>query len=251
MTYYKILRKDLLHNGFQYALGLNIDHLPFSTSEMCSPGGLYFCKLDDLHLYFHFGELVGEIELPADARVHHEPLKSKADKLILKGITPKGEFFVKHVDEISDFFKFVPTRMKTPEMCLTAVNHNPMNFYFVPKELRTPDICALAVKVNPSLICYVPHELRTLDMCTAVLIQNPSLLQHVPDKLKTPEMCLTAVRHSPFNIAVVPLSLLTAQMCAEAIEQNPCVIEYIPDEFKTPEMCQRAIDWDPRLEQYV
>jgi hypothetical protein len=131
--YYKILRRDLLHRSFQYKLGLNVD---------TKYRGLHFTTLQHLDLYTNYGDLVGEIEIPADACVYHEPpchFKSKTDKLILKSLTSKEEFYI-----TSNFFKLIPPDALTPEMCETAVKHNPMLFYFVPDRFKTS-----AVSRNP------------------------------------------------------------------------------------------------------
>jgi hypothetical protein len=70
--YYKLLRKDLCHHGFQYKLGLNVDTVPFNPSGSCEAGGLYFTDMAHLHLFDMFGDLIGEIEVPADAQIYKE-----------------------------------------------------------------------------------------------------------------------------------------------------------------------------------
>jgi hypothetical protein len=100
--YFKVLRKDLCHHKFRYQIGLNVDTVPFDPTGSCKPGGLYFSDLAHIHLFFSRGELVGEIELPTDARVYVEPgdtRKLKADKLILKNIVPIADFILTHPEQ--------------------------------------------------------------------------------------------------------------------------------------------------------
>jgi hypothetical protein len=45
-------------------------------------------------MYFRpFGNLIAEIEIPIDAKVHKEPCKLKADKIIIKSIVDESEFY--------------------------------------------------------------------------------------------------------------------------------------------------------------
>jgi hypothetical protein len=155
LTFYKILRKDLLHNGFKYRLGLNIDSNPFSISVPCSPGGLYFTELRHLHYYADYGELVGEIEIPPDAQIYEEPgdaTKWKADKIFLKSIVPMRDFFATHVDKNYNFLEFIPPTAKTFEMCQTAIRKNPLLFRYVPQKFRTAEMIQFVCRYCPGIL---------------------------------------------------------------------------------------------------
>src|SRR5579872_5726063 len=86
MTYYKILRHDLNHYGYQYHHGLNVDPIKFNPQNTCSPGGLYYTTKEYLWRYLHIGPYVARVEIPEDALVHAEYNKWKANKLIIKEI---------------------------------------------------------------------------------------------------------------------------------------------------------------------
>ena len=90
-VYVKILREDMTHHNFLYKEGLNVDTVPFNPRGTCSPGGLYFCILEDMPQYIEYGPLIADVELPADATVYTEEHKLKADKIILKNIKPIQE----------------------------------------------------------------------------------------------------------------------------------------------------------------
>ena len=87
--FYKILAKDMIHNGFEYKPGLNVDRIPFNPDSKCAPGGLYFSDLENIHKFFGYGPLIARVTLPPDARVIRESKdKLKADKIILSDIGP-------------------------------------------------------------------------------------------------------------------------------------------------------------------
>jgi hypothetical protein len=174
--FYKILRKDLIHRGFKYKLGLNIDTVSFNASEPCSPGGLHFCTLEKLPSHVNYGEFVGEIELP-------------------------------FANNLSEYH--LPLRHYTREMCEKAVHeiavrHRPSLLPHVPRRYRTSEMCHSAMSADPSFFRYVPYKLKTLDMCKNAIIYCPWNLPYVPETLKTSEMCRTAVSHHPLLMSYVP-----------------------------------------------
>ena len=90
--YYKLMRKDEIHNGYQFSSGLHVDPVPWNIKSQCSRGGFYFCELKDIPKWIDLypdNDWVRHVTLPPDARVHHESNgKSKADKIILTGPVP-------------------------------------------------------------------------------------------------------------------------------------------------------------------
>jgi hypothetical protein len=54
--YYKILSKNLIHRGFQYKEGLNIDTKPFDPSIDSLTSGLYFTDLYNIFYFMDYGE---------------------------------------------------------------------------------------------------------------------------------------------------------------------------------------------------
>ena len=84
--FYKFLNDDLIHYNFQYGLGLNIDMRPFTPTNRCSKGGLYFCdESNSLCHWKSYGKKLAFIEIPDNARVYVEYFNFKADKLIITG----------------------------------------------------------------------------------------------------------------------------------------------------------------------
>jgi hypothetical protein len=85
MNYYKILKKDECHHGYQFTTGLNVDFLPFNPSGDCTKGGLYFAR-EDILAFLHYGVWIREVELPELEPVYENPgfpKKWKAHRIIL------------------------------------------------------------------------------------------------------------------------------------------------------------------------
>jgi len=169
--YYKILHKDMVHNGFKYAEGLNVDHHPFNPDGRCSSGGLYFSDREHITCFFGYGSLIARVTLPEDAKlVQEDSEKFKADKIILSDIRP--------IDE-SELWN-------DPSFCLAAVQKRGNALKYVKQQ--TPEICLAAVRQDGSALEIVKDQ--TSEICLAAIQQNGCALEHV--KKQTPELCLAA-----------------------------------------------------------
>jgi len=72
-------------------------------------------------------------------------------------------------------------------LCLAAVQNDGTALYDVPEELKTPELCLLAVQNLPegnTVLHAVPEELRTLEICIIAVEVNEEALEDVPEKLK-------------------------------------------------------------------
>ena len=157
--FYKILRKDLIHHGFTYQLGLNVDSQPFQPERECQ-GGLYFSDLEHIAEYLTYGDLVARVALPPDARwIQEEPGKFKADRILLSDIQPWREwdlwndatFVQQALKQNGLHLQYV--RHQTPKLCLTAVQQNGYALQYVKDQ--TPQICLAAVQENGGALRYV------------------------------------------------------------------------------------------------
>jgi len=86
-TYYKVTKKNEIHNGYRYKDGLNILKQKFNddSTASCVPGGFYFTDYENLPKFFDYGTWIREITIPEDARVVKDPEgdKWRTDKIIL------------------------------------------------------------------------------------------------------------------------------------------------------------------------
>lgn len=81
--YVKIIREDMIHRGFKYRLGINIDHRPFNPIGHCKFGGLYFCRRSHAPLFAAHGRLIVDVVLPPNENVHDEIDKQKAKCIVI------------------------------------------------------------------------------------------------------------------------------------------------------------------------
>lgn len=89
--YYKILKEDLNHMGFQYQEGLNVDINKISEDNIAS--GLHFADKNRILGFCDYGTMITEVEIPEDAIIYRCPNYEgpdtfRADKIILKNIRP-------------------------------------------------------------------------------------------------------------------------------------------------------------------
>ena len=82
----------------------------------------------------------------------------------------------------------VPNELRTPEICLAAVQHYGYELLYVPNEpnnrIMTPELCLVAVRHDAWALYFVPNELRTLEICVAAVQHNRVALQYVPTNMQ-------------------------------------------------------------------
>ena len=83
--YFKILKEDLNHDGFQYHEGLNIDSEPLdSTPNNC--GGLFFTNQKHILNFGYSGTKIATVAIPEGEEVVPVNKKYKAHQIILSDI---------------------------------------------------------------------------------------------------------------------------------------------------------------------
>jgi hypothetical protein len=131
--------------------------------------------------------------------------------------------------------------VKTPELCMSAVQRNGDALLFVPIELKTPEICLAAVQQNGDVLSFVPMELRTPELCMIAVQQYGYALQYIPIALRTSEIYLAAVRQNGGALRYVPEKLRTPEICLAAVQQYGHAIQFIPEKLRTHELYMAAI----------
>jgi len=193
--YWKVLRADLKHYGFQYREGLNIDTVHFNPSGECLPGGLYYTDTYNIPFFFHYGTKIARVTIPKGTRVHHEGNKSKADRLILSDIV-----------DIKDWCMW-----KDYKVCLNAVK---LDFscsvlrYVKYRDMSVDEyteICLEAVRVHGMMLCLVNGRFakhRYYDICVEAVKRNTDALMFARVDLlkdKYAFVCLEAVKQDNRN----------------------------------------------------
>lgn len=94
----------------------------------------------------------------------------------------------------------VPDEELTEGLCEEAVRSKGQNVYAlsqVPSRYRTVEMCLLAVEAKGGSLRYVPQRLRTEAVCQAAIMQDSGNLKWVPREVLTIEMCKKAFRGHP------------------------------------------------------
>jgi hypothetical protein len=106
----------------------------------------------------------------------------------------------------------VPENLKTPEICLIAVNNDGTSLKLVPEHLRTPEMCLIAVQKNGFTIQCVPKEHMTEALCIEAVNKYGRALKYVPEQFKTEAVCLEAVKQDGGALEYVPENLKTEKL---------------------------------------
>jgi len=194
--FYKILAKDLIHNNFQYNLGLNVDTSEFNPEGECSQGGLYFAYIEHIFKFINYGTKIGIVEILDDSQVYIEDDKFKTDKFILKDTINLEDFFINQPRTV----------------CNLATRQNGFILQYIIEQ--TEEICRLAIQQEGCAICYVIEQ--TEEICKLAVQQNGYALRFVTEQ--TEEICKLAVQQNGYALRFVTEQ--TEEICELAAQQN-------------------------------
>ena len=83
----KLTNEASQHNDMIFKEGLNMDENKFEHARSCGPGGIYFCRVEDMHLWFDYSSTpmvyMWDVKIPDDARTVMYCTKLKTNKIIL------------------------------------------------------------------------------------------------------------------------------------------------------------------------
>ncbi len=248
--YYKILNERLNHNGFQYKLGLNIDHMPFIPRGSCEAGGLYFTTKEYLYKFLHYGCYIADVSIPEDAKVYKDPGgdKWKADKIIIERYTLIEEhefcddkyFAICVVNIFKNYSTFIK-RIKSYDFYLNAIRHD----WTLLKDIedQTEELCLIAVEQNAFALQYAKDQ--THKICMKAIQKDAFAIQCV--KEQTPELCMFAVKQNGSMLKYVKEQ--TPEICMEAVKQSKWNFDYVKEQ--TPEICMEVIKQDGHTLKHV
>ena len=237
IKFYKFLFNNLVHRGFEYELGLNIDIKPFNPHGKCSEGGMYFCDETACHLFWHeYGQKIGTVRIPNDARVYIEKDKFKTDKLVLIDIIDfknmSDDFWINMLDKEGLVFRFI--KHQTEELCKIAVRQNCLALEFV--ENQTEEICITAIRSCTYALRFVKDQTKAI--CKEAVSRTGELLWRV--KEQTNEICEIAVQQN--GLALRHVRNQTENICKIAVQQCGDALMYVINQ--TQEICIMAVQQD-------
>ena len=227
--FYKLLTTDYKHYDFTYQHGLNVDHISFNPTGICSIGGLYFTEIDKVSYWINTNSVyIAKVTIPSNASVYVEKDKFKADQFVLD---------LDNKVLIKDFYMW-----ENEEFCKISVSQADVrNLIFVKNQ---PDeICKLAVRHDWRALQYV--LLQTDEICTLAVSQYGRAFEWVKDQ--TDELCKLAVSHNGCMLEFVINQ--TDEICKIAVSQNGCALQYVRN--RTDEICKIAVSKNGYALQYV
>lgn len=118
------------------------------------------------------------------------------------------EFYDLICSNCGSFLVYVPEDFKTENMCMNAVNNDPMAIRYVPEKFLSRALIISSISKNGICLQYIPINLRNIELCEIALNNNPLALRYVPLELITLDMCNEAVKKDMKSINYVPEELL-------------------------------------------
>ncbi len=233
--YYKVLHTDLTHKGFKYALGLNVDHLPFNPSGTCEPGGLYYTTAEYIPAFLSYGTLVAEVEPkgqiyadPKNDTVKYpddKPKKWKTDKLFIHSIRSIKEWLSAQNESVQ----------------LSAVKGNAFNIERIENPSEAVQLAAV-LRYGDSLHC-ITNPTYTVQL--AAVKTSGHAIKYV--KAPTEELKLAAVQQNAH--AIRHIDNPSNEIKLAAVNKDSWCIEFIKD--PTEEMQLIAVNKSYNLFRYI
>jgi hypothetical protein len=221
--FYKLLDSSLVHNGFTYKEGLNVDTVPFNPSGACQSGGLYFTTFEHVPRWKGINwTLIADVTLPPGANVYPEPCgtKWKADRLVLSNIRPFKSFLA----------------ALTEAQLLPWLHTYPLQIF---PELNNPslDMCTAALAANSYVMKFI--DIQTEELCLLALEEDA---QHAFLYIRnpTPRVCLAAVTKCGWVISQMNKEQRTPNVCLAAVKKHAWVLPHLTAEECTEEICMAA-----------
>jgi len=172
----KFLNGNMIHFGFEWKEGLNVDKLAFNDRETCGPGGLYFCNMKNAPEWVRDKQLVADVTLPDDAKIVVMYDKFKADKVIISNVRP--------IDDLSIW--------GNEEFALSVLNSRDLSVL--------ERVTCKSQKYLSELALMRPRTLALMDeqpeaLCLEVIERHGSdCLKHIKPEFQTEAVC-----HAAFN----------------------------------------------------
>lgn len=136
--------------------------------------------------------------------------------------------------------RWLPSRLKTPELCKIAVSQNGLAIEYVPAELKSVELALIAVSKKPMAIQYIPSIQRTEDVCLVAVEGDPDTYNFLGIENRTVKVSEEAVRYKGELFTKVPKDIINELICKRSVKQKGRLIKEVPEEFLTPFICLLA-----------
>ena len=167
------------------------------------------------------------------------------------------DYLIKFMCYDPSVITYIPSEIKTYDLCEYAVNKLSDAIEFVPDIFKTPNICSIAVRRNGSLLEFVPDKLKSQELCELAIrcpyhyngINNG--LKYIPNHLKNENIYKKSVYYCGLSVQFIPKENRTEEICNMTIKQNFFALEYVPIEMKTYELCKLAVRTNHEALKYI
>jgi hypothetical protein len=196
--YYKLVSISMIHNGYKFEKGLNIDKNEFNNIE-CGPNGIYFCfgHFIDIWIDTNKKQLIWTVEVPDDARIVVFKNKIKSNKIILKDIVPYDQVMQieqiklceKNVFYLTCFYNEYSYDDKLQKIILDKIKCNAYILKYISKNILTTEIILAALNIDGNLLKFVPKEMLTNEIISAAVNNDGLVYDRTPQRGVGSQIC--------------------------------------------------------------
>lgn len=238
--FYKFLDPNLMDDGFEYKLGVNVDMNNDYPSKNVKNT---FFKHTDCHLFLRkinkkYYTHLAHIKILDDAKIYrYKKNMLKADKIMITKIISFDEiedsFWIDLLKYDGNLLKFI--KEQTYDICTLAVKQNGLSLLYVKNDYGLIDekLCKAAVQQNGSALQCVKNQ--TLDICKIAVQQHCNALYFV--KNQTDELCKLAVINNAWALRYVKEQ--SEEICKLAVQNNGDTLRFVKNQ--TEEICRLAV----------
>lgn len=133
--------------------------------------------------------------------------------------------------------RWLPTQLKTEEICEIALTQNGLALEYVPAEVKNNKLCLLAVSKKPMAIQYVPTVFRSEELCLAAVTGDPNTFNFLGREQRSQAVSEEAVRFMGELFTKIPDESLSEVACRRAVKQKGRLLKEVPERFLTPFLC--------------
>lgn len=227
-NFVKLTRIFEQHRGVQFQDGENVDPLPFDATQDCVPGGIYFCREDQIHFWLGLycdGWWIRDVCVPPDARCVWLHRKFKASKVFLH---PR--------QRLTDWLLERPEVLDAAAAYFGGVSRDQLINHFKKK-----DALLDFVQEREDALKYLALSDLSSNLIRHAVKHFRGAIQYVPDVCLMPDTWLDAVTGNGKELAFVPSQFITHKLCWAAVRQSPEALQFIPPRLLQPKYVYKAL----------
>jgi hypothetical protein len=240
----KLTNETCTHNKMNFVLGMNIDENKFDPSKACGPDGIYFCKLNDIHLWLDYSTspmvYMWDAKIPDNARTVIYSNKLKTSAIILSNQRLIVDYLA---EKILNMIETEPTI----ETVFRYIDEIPASS--LPKNME--QIYLAILKRDPSLIQKVPETNRTYEICKYAAQHYDNAFQHIREHSMSYEILLECVKRDSNIYRTISPSLRSHEMSDIVFNHDMRFYEIMPYDHKSIDQTIKYLVCFPKCDEHV